>query len=103
MSSTGGTFELSGTIGQPDAASSPALTGGTFELRGGFWANAVGCSCLGDLNADGDKDGLDVQKFVNCMVAAGDCSCADVDSMNGVNMDDIVVLVNDLLTGPDCP
>ncbi len=33
-SSTGGGFDLSGTIGQPDAG---LMTGGTFELRGGFW------------------------------------------------------------------
>jgi hypothetical protein len=31
----GDAFDLSGTIGQPDAG---ALTGGAFELRGGFWA-----------------------------------------------------------------
>ena len=31
---SGGTFELGGTAGQPDAA---APSGGTFELQGGFW------------------------------------------------------------------
>ena len=31
---SGGDFELSGTIGQPDAGS---LTGGAFTLTGGFW------------------------------------------------------------------
>jgi hypothetical protein len=36
MFSTGGDFELSGTIGQPDAGG--PLTGGDFELTGGFWA-----------------------------------------------------------------
>ena len=30
-----GTFELKGTIGQPDAG--PVMTGGNFELAGGFW------------------------------------------------------------------
>jgi len=35
MASTGGDFELSGTIGQPDAG---VMTGGDFELVGGFWA-----------------------------------------------------------------
>lgn len=34
--SSGGTFSLSGTVGQPDA--STAMTGGTYTLRGGFWA-----------------------------------------------------------------
>lgn len=32
---TGGSFALSGTIGQPDAG--PPLGGGTFGLDGGFW------------------------------------------------------------------
>ena len=32
--SAGGTFALSGTIGQPDAG---AMTGGSYSLAGGFW------------------------------------------------------------------
>ena len=35
LQSTGPGFALSGTIGQPEAATS---TGGTFSLTGGFWA-----------------------------------------------------------------
>jgi opacity protein-like surface antigen len=34
--STGGTYSISGTIGQPDASS--AMTGGNYSLTGGFWA-----------------------------------------------------------------
>src|SRR5580658_1156297 len=34
--STGGTYTVSGTIGQPDA--SGAMTGGNYSLMGGFWA-----------------------------------------------------------------
>ncbi len=34
--STGGTYQVSGTIGQPDA--SGAMTGGSYSLTGGFWA-----------------------------------------------------------------
>ena len=34
--STGGTYQVSGTIGQPDA--SGAMTGGNYSLTGGFWA-----------------------------------------------------------------
>jgi len=34
--STGGTFSVSGTIGQPDA--SLTMTGGSFSLTGGFWS-----------------------------------------------------------------
>src|SRR5439155_5103980 len=35
--SSGGSFTLSGTIGQPDAGT---LSGGSFSLMGGFWAGA---------------------------------------------------------------
>jgi hypothetical protein len=45
--STGGSFSLSGTIGQPDAG---AMSGGNFTLVGGFWA-AGGepvVACVGD-------------------------------------------------------
>jgi len=34
--STGGTYTVSGTIGQPDASS--AMTGGNYSITGGFWA-----------------------------------------------------------------
>lgn len=34
--STGGTYQVSGTIGQHDASGS--LTGGNYALTGGFWA-----------------------------------------------------------------
>jgi len=34
--STGGTYQVSGTIGQPNA--SGAMTGGNYSLTGGFWS-----------------------------------------------------------------
>ena len=37
MNSTGGTYSLSGTIGQPDPG---VLMGGTYSLGGGFWGGA---------------------------------------------------------------
>jgi hypothetical protein len=36
--SSGGTFAVSGTAGQPDAGT---LTGGDFTLTGGFWPGAA--------------------------------------------------------------
>ena len=38
--SFGSTFELTGTIAQPDANLQPS-TGGEFVLAGGFWANGT--------------------------------------------------------------
>ena len=37
--SSGGSFSMSGTVGQPDA--SAAISGGAFELRGGYWMGAA--------------------------------------------------------------
>jgi len=34
--STGGTYQVSGTIGQPDAGA--AMSGGSYSLTGGFWS-----------------------------------------------------------------
>ena len=99
--SAGGGFELEGTIGQPDAG---ILTGGNFELSGGFWAGAVPqCACLGDMNADGDRNGADISAFVGCVVQGGSCLCADVNGINGVTLADVTVFVSDLLAGMGCP
>jgi hypothetical protein len=103
MNSAGGSFDLSGTVGQPDTQSPPVMTGGSFELTGGFWPAASVCFCLSDMNTDGRKDGADAQKFVNCILLGGDCSCADVDQANGVEFGDVSAFVDDLLDGPNCP
>jgi hypothetical protein len=39
--SIGGAFELSGTIGQPDASRAGVLRGGPYHLTGGFWGAGV--------------------------------------------------------------
>ncbi len=101
MFSTGGNFELGGTIGQPDAG---FMTGGNFELSGGFWAGAVPqCACLGDMNSDGNRNGADIAAFVGCVIQGGACLCADVNGMNGVTLADVTVFVADLLAGAGCP
>src|SRR5262245_48292509 len=69
--STGGALQLGGTIGQPDASATP-MTGGSLQLTGGFWPGAGGaCALPGDMNLDGQRDGLDVQSFVNCLILGG--------------------------------
>jgi len=103
MFSTGGTYSLGGTIGQPDAQAGPAIGGGAYELAGGFWTVSTACVCLGDMNGDGLKDGRDVQQFVGCIINPGNCTCADTDLMSGVNLDDVDVFVEMLLTGATCP
>lgn len=101
--STGGTFELGGTMGQPGAQTTPSMSGGAFELNGGFWPVTQTCYCPGDLNGDGKKDGGDIQLFVACIISGGNCSCADVDQINGIGLADVSTFASDLLAGPTCP
>ncbi|MCH7872755.1 MAG: hypothetical protein IID33_13745 [Planctomycetes bacterium] len=69
MFTSGGDFELSGTIGQPDAG---AMTGGDFELVGGFWAVGGGdnppCDPC-DMNCDGTVDAGDIEFFIDILFA----------------------------------
>ncbi len=93
---TGGGFELSGTIGQPTAGT--VLTGGNFTLAGGFWPGAAPGVTPGDLNCDGIVNFDDINPFVlalsdpagyhaaypNCDILNGDC-----DGDGDVDFDDI--------------
>lgn len=104
MNSAGGVFTLSGAIGQSDAGPAGGeMTGGTFSLAGGFWSVSLSCECLGDMTGDGLRDGRDIQKFVNCVIAGGHCVCADMDGLSGINSEDIGAFVADLIGGVSCP
>ncbi len=59
--SYGGTFVLTGTIGQPDAS---ALTAVTIGSEGGFWAEQEASVCPADFNADGFLDFTDFDFFI---------------------------------------
>jgi hypothetical protein len=62
---SGGSFVLSGTIGQPDAGPAPPMSGGSFQLTGGFWVvPAAAPACPGDLNCDGQVGFADINPFV---------------------------------------
>ena len=105
MWTTGGDFELSGTIGQPDA-STTVMAGGDFELVGGFWPGATVFQ-LGDLNCDGAVNAFDIDPFVLALTdpagyaaAWPDCDImlADCNGDGVVNAFDIDPFV-ELLTG----
>jgi hypothetical protein len=85
--SSGGQYIVTGTIGQPDAASS---AGGQYELLGGFWPGGplcfvdfpefavfadswleTGSNLPADLNGDGVVDIYDLKLFVDVWL----CSC----------------------------
>jgi hypothetical protein len=90
MYSTSGSFELSGTIGQPDAGVmlSP---GGGFELTGGFWFEEP----PGDCNSTGGVNLSDYDDFDGCLsgpdggLLLPECICFDLDSDDDVDLSDI--------------
>lgn len=100
MDSAGGTFALSGTIGQPDAGPvSGPMTGGSFSLIGGLWPGAAAsCPLPGDMNGDSLRNGRDIQHFVNCLTAGGSCFCADTDLSGAANAADIASFVAFLMS-----
>ena len=94
---TDGDYELSGTIGQPDAGA--VMTGGDFELTGGFWPIATVQFCPGDIDGDGDTDHSDLGALLAawCSVA-GDSNWnpdADLDGDGHVGHGDLGILLAD--------
>ncbi|MGH7245042.1 MAG: hypothetical protein ACREJD_16625 [Phycisphaerales bacterium] len=62
QNATGGSYTLSGTIGQAAAFAPPFATGGSYSHAAGFWWT-VG-NCPADFNSDGLVDDLDFQIFI---------------------------------------
>ncbi len=92
MRSTGGAFELSGTIGQPDAGK---MSGGDLQLNGGFWFELP----PGDCDEDGVVNLVDHESFTQCLggpdggVLSG-CECFDADSSGEVDLRDFAAITN---------
>lgn len=90
MFSTEGGYELSGTMGQPDAG---VLANGGYELTGGFWFQQVPGDCV----LDGGVNLLDHDRFVACMDGPGngtvspECTCLDLDRSGTVDLVDFAL------------
>lgn len=88
MFTAGGDFELSGTIGQPDAGT---MSGGGFDLTGGFWFPLA----LDDCNSDGIVNLYDYGDFEGCLSGPGNgpheaaCNCFDLDGDDDVDLSDV--------------
>ncbi len=86
---TGGTWELSGTIGQLDAGT---MTGGTWQLSGGFWPGvAAPVPVPGDSDGDGDVDLIDYSNLLVCLNGPGGslppaCDAFDSDADGDVDL-----------------
>jgi hypothetical protein len=102
MLTVGGDFELSGTIGQPDAG--VVMTGGDFELAGGFWAGgAEEPFCFGDLDGDNDIDLADLAQLLsNYGIPSGAVyEDGDLDLDGDVDLADLAGLLS--VYGTTCP
>jgi len=96
MRSTGGNFELSGTIGQPDAG---AMAGGGFQLNGGFWFELP----PGDCDDDGVVNLMDHEFFTFCFAGPNGgmlsgCECFDVDRNGSVDLLDFATTSHSITT-----
>ena len=86
--STGEEFELSATIGQPDAG---IMEGNGFTLSGGFWFEEPPDDC----NSDGWVNLIDYDDFDSCLsgphggLPQPECNCFDLDNDNDVDISDI--------------
>ncbi len=84
--SAGGTFELTGTIGQPDAGALAGPGAPEFTLTGGFWTGASPSVDLpGDCNGDASVDLQDFSALSACLSGPGGglgtgCACFDFDA-----------------------
>lgn len=82
----GGAFAISGTAGQPDAASRASrLSGDTFQIIGGFWAVTLP-ECGSDFDGNGFVNADDFDAYVDEFIAGSDN--ADFDGNGFVNGDD---------------
>lgn len=89
--SADGVFELSGTIGQPDAGT---MAGGDFELHGGFWFPVAPNDC----NEDGGLNLFDYSDFEACLTGPGGefptpgCSCFDQNGDEAIDLNDFALI-----------
>ena len=86
--SSGGQYELVGTIGQPDAAWS---SGGQYELLGGFWPGGPLCFV----------DFYSFARFAEQWLYTGDGLAADLDGSTVVDLVDLKLFVDEWLY--NCP
>lgn len=98
--SAGGTYVLTGTVGQPDAA---GAGGGFYTLASGFWAAFVPDPCYANCDASTVAPVLninDFQCFVNKFAAADQYANCDGSTVSpALNINDFQCFVNKYAAG----
>jgi hypothetical protein len=87
---SGGPYQLTGTIGQPDAG---YLSGGPYESLGGFWVGGPLCIVNLEHFAVFAAYWLDGP----CNESNDWCDGADLDQLNDVDIDDLTLLASEWL------
>ncbi|RIK67850.1 MAG: hypothetical protein DCC65_05100 [Planctomycetota bacterium] len=61
--------------------------------------------CKGDVNGDGQINGLDIRPFLDCLIAGigPNCGCLDMDGNGTVNQADVELFAATLILGPLLP
>ena len=95
--STGGAFQLSGTIGQHDTG---VMSGGQYTLTGGYWSGAGEAPCYADCDGSGTLDIFDFLCFQNSFVSGEPYAC-DCDPAPVCDIFDFLCFQNAFVTG--CP
>ena len=91
MYASGGSYELSGTIGQPDTG---VIFGGEYQLAGGFWFRVL----PGDVGEDGVIGLFDYDEFHRCLngpdggTLPEPCWVLDVDESGTVDLTDFATI-----------
>ena len=89
--STGGGYELTGTIGQPDAGE---MTGGGYFLHGGFIALPPAEACPADTDGDGMVNVPDLLAMLNAWGLCATPCPSDINGDGFVNVPDLLLLLN---------
>lgn len=75
--STGATFQVTGTVGQPDASS--AMRGGAYSVTGGFWSLTAVLQTAGLLN-------LSIAHSGNSVIVSWPTNCAGFTLQSATNL-----------------
>ena len=90
--SSGTTFSLVGTIGQPEAGD--RIASASFDFDGGFWPCATAPpSCTGDVDGDFEVGFTDLVAVLSAWGPCGTCA-ADVDDSGAVDFTDLVLVLS---------
>jgi hypothetical protein len=96
-SSSGGSYAVNGTAGQPDARNQPEpMVGGDYSVTGGFWVIPACSAIPGDYDGDCDVDQADYRSWEACASGpevpyTGDCGDTDFDNDLDTDQEDFSV------------